>query len=145
MRENIESCLFASTFDYFHFGYLNRGRGLWVSLRRAGRKQTEILFHNWRQPLPVLVLASSILMGRNSRDNYNYPRLVEHQFPSSINPFLIGSRSQAASFGADQPADEFQLDSHPIISNLQNCQKLTNLLRFTSKSACLRKNKLKIV
>ena len=91
-RKRRHQILAALTFRNFHFGcfgYLNRGRGgLSIIETRAETNRNSFS-----------TTGGLVHPRGNSRDNYNYPRLVEHQFPSSINPFLIGSRSQAASFG----------------------------------------------
>ena len=111
-RKCLHLILAAPTFGYFHFGYLNKWRDLWVSSRLRGNKQ---------KFFSTTMLAAFGLIRRNSRNNYNYPSwLVKRQFPSSINPFLIGSRSHAASLGLTR-LDESQLYSHNF-NPRQNCQ-----------------------
>ena len=113
-RKCLHLILAAPTFGYFHFGYLNKWRDLWVSSRLRGNKQkffstTSYVGGFW--PHPSFVIHATITIT---------PRLVKRQFPSSINPFLIGSRSHAASLGLTR-LDESQLYSHNF-NPRQNCQ-----------------------
>lgn len=67
-RKCLHLILAAPTFGYFHFGYLNKWRDLWVSSRLRGNKQ---------KFFSTTMLAAFGLIRRNSRNNYNYPLISE--------------------------------------------------------------------
>ena len=67
-RKCLHLILAAPTFGYFHFGYLNKWRDLWVSSRLRGNKQ---------KFFSTTILAAFGLIRRNSRNNYNYPPISE--------------------------------------------------------------------
>ena len=67
-RKCLHLILAAPTFGYFHFGYLNKWRDLWVSSRLRGNKQ---------KFFSTTMLAAFGLIRRNSRNNYNYPPISE--------------------------------------------------------------------
>ena len=72
--------LAAPTFGYFHFGYLNKWRDLWVSSRLRGNKQ--IFFS-------TTILAAFGLIRGNSRNNYNYPPIISEASISVINKSIF--------------------------------------------------------
>lgn len=79
-RKCLHLILAAPTFGYFHFGYLNKWRDLWVSSRLRGNKQ---------KFFSTTMLAAFGLIRRNSRNNYNYPPIISEASISVINKSIF--------------------------------------------------------
>ena len=79
-RKCLHLILAAPTFGYFHFGYLNKWRDLWVSSRLRGNKQ---------KFFSTTMLAAFGLIRRNSRNNYNYPSIISEASISVINKSIF--------------------------------------------------------
>ena len=79
-RKCLHLILAAPTFGYFHFGYLNKWRDLWVSSRLRGNKQ---------KFFSTTMLAAFGLIRRNSRNNYNYPPIISGASISVINKSIF--------------------------------------------------------
>ena len=79
-RKCLHLILAAPTFGYFHFGYLNKWRDLWVSSRLRGNKQ---------KFFSTTILAAFGLIRRNSRNNYNYPPIISGASISVINKSIF--------------------------------------------------------
>ena len=79
-RKCLHLILAAPTFGYFHFGYLNKWRDLWVSSRLRGNKQ---------KFFSTTMLAAFGLIRGNSRNNYNYPSIISEASISVINKSIF--------------------------------------------------------
>ena len=79
-RKCLHLILAAPTFGYFHFGYLNKWRDLWVSSRLRGNKQ---------KFFSTTILAAFGLIRGNSRNNYNYPSIISGASISVINKSIF--------------------------------------------------------
>ena len=79
-RKCLHLILAAPTFGYFHFGYLNKWRDLWVSSRLRGNKQ---------KFFSTTILAAFGLICGNSRNNYNYPPIISGASISVINKSIF--------------------------------------------------------
>ena len=79
-RKCLHLILAAPTFGYFHFGYLNKWRDLWVSSRLRGNKQ---------KFFSTTILAAFGLIRGNSRNNYNYPPIISGASISVINKSIF--------------------------------------------------------
>ena len=79
-RKCLHLILAAPTFGYFHFGYLNKWRDLWVSSRLRGNKQ---------KFFSTTMLAAFGLIRGNSRNNYNYPPIISGASISVINKSIF--------------------------------------------------------